>query len=247
MRISVVTVCYNEANTIRDTIESVLSQKYEDLDYVVMDGASADGTVDIIKEYASDQRLRFFSEPDTGLYNAMNKALERVTGDYVIFMNSGDLFYDENVLSDVAPALDADIVYGDVYRRSSAGDFVEKYKGTHSERMKMMLCGLAFCHQTQFTKTAIMRQYGFRESHKITADYDFVVRSLAAKRSFKHIDRVICSFDQDGGISADMDNYRTMINEDDASIRECFPLLYYLTFLPKTMFRMIFRKEYHER
>jgi len=247
MKISVVTVCYNEENTIRATVESVLGQTYDDLEYLIMDGASKDGTLDIISEYSNDSRMKCCSEPDTGLYDAMNKALARISGEYVIFMNSGDMFYDNDVLSDIAPALDADIVYGDVYRRSSSGDFTDRYKGTHFERMRMMLSGLAFCHQTQFTKTSLMREYGFRESHKITADYDFVVRALAAKRSFKHVDRLVCSFDQDGGISADMGNYRRMIQEDDASIREFFPFLYYLTFIPKTMFRICFRKEYHAK
>lgn len=77
-----------------------------------------------------------------------------------------------------------------------------------------------------------MREYGFRENHKITADFDFVVRALGDKCFFKHINRIICSFNQDGGMSADKGNYDQMTREDDASIRECFPILYYLTIIP---------------
>ena len=244
MKISVVTVCFNEEHTIRDTIESVIGQDYDDYDYVIMDGGSSDNTLEIINEFADRPNLSYYSEPDNGLYDAMNKSLDKISGDYVIFMNSGDMFYDSCVLSDVAGQLDSDIVYGNVYRRCAAGDHIETYKGTHSERIITMLCGKIFCHQSQFTRTSVMREYGFRESHKITADYDFVVRALSDKRSFKHVNRVICSFDNDGGMSADMSNYRQMIKEDDASIRECFPILFYLTIIPKTLFRILFRPSF---
>ncbi len=247
MKFSVVTVCYNEEKTIGATIESVISQKYDDYEQIIMDGASTDKTLDIINKYTDDPHVTCCSEPDSGLYDAMNKALGHITGDYVIFMNSGDMFYDENVLTDVAAELDkdaTDILYGDVYRRCSSGSFIQKYKGTHFERIKMMLCGLAFCHQTQFTKVSLMKEYGFREDHRITADFDFVVRALSAKRSFRHIDRIICSFDHEGGMSADRNNYLQMTKEDDASIKECFPVLFYLTIIPKTAFRLLMRKDF---
>ena len=242
MKISVVTVCYNEEKTIRETIESVLSQEYGDYEYIIMDGSSTDGTIGIINEYVDDPKVKLISEPDTGLFNAMNKSLSHTAGEYVIFMNSGDRFYDERVLKDIAPHLQGDIVYGDVLRRTRSGEYVQKYKGTRSERITMMLCGLAFCHQTQFTRTEVMKRYGFREDHRITADFDFVVRALSDKCSFKHIDRIICSFDHDGGISADKSNYLQMVREDDASIRECFPVLFYITILPKKLFRLCFRR-----
>lgn len=244
MKISVVTVSYNEENTIRATIESVLGQQYDNFEYIIMDGASTDRTLGIISDYTSDNRLFWYSEADSGLYNAMNKSLSRISGDYVIFMNSGDMFYDDRVLADISLHLNKsapDILYGDVYRRCSSGNYIQTYKGTHFERMKMMLCGLAFCHQSQFTRSDIMRKYGFREDHRITADFDFIVRALSDGLSFKHIDRIICSFDHEGGISANKDNYIQMTIEDDASIRECFPLLYYITILPKKLFRLCFR------
>ena len=244
MKISVVTVCYNEENTIRSTIESVISQDYDNYEYVIMDGLSSDATVAIIDEYRDDQHLFCYSQKDNGLYDAMNRSLDKVSGDYVIFMNSGDCFYDDSVLSDVAKQLGPDIVYGDVLRRCSEGNRIEKYKGTHGERIRTMLCGKIFCHQSQFTRTEVMRKYRFREDHRITADYDFVVRALSDGLSFGHIDRIICSFDNEGGISANKDNYRQMIREDDSSIRECFPVLYYLTIIPKSLFRIMFRPEF---
>lgn len=111
-----------------------------------MDGGSTDGMIDAIKEYSENHALRYYSEKDNGLYDAMNKSLKFVTGDYVIFMNAGDMFYDKTVLSDVVPTLEGDVVYGDVFRRTLGGDYVQTYKCTHFERIRMMLCGLAFCH-----------------------------------------------------------------------------------------------------
>lgn len=244
MKYSVVTVCYNAQKTIGATIESVLSQEYDDYEYVIMDGGSSDETLEIISKYTDNSKIRLFSEPDSGLYNAMNKSLNHISADYVIFMNSGDLFFDNMVLADIAPLLGADIVYGNAHKRCTSGDYIEKYTGNDFEPYKMMLCGAFFCHQAQFTRTSIMNEYRFRESHRITADYDFIVRALAGKCSFRYIDRVICSFDNDGGISAQKSNYMQMIREDDASVREFFPFLYYLTCIPKKMFRVMFRKEY---
>lgn len=241
MKITVVTVCYNEKNTIKETIESVLDQEFDDFEYIIMDGSSTDGTLDIINEYASNPKIKCISEKDTGLFNAMNKAVSFAIGEYVIFMNSGDMFYDKRVLKDMEPYLHGDIVYGDVLRRTKEGSYIQKYKGTRFEQITMMLCGLAFCHQTQFTKTEVMKSYGFREDHRITADFDFVVRALSDNRTIKHVDRIICSFDHDGGISADKSNYSQMVKEDDASIRECFPILYFLTIIPKWVFRFCFR------
>ncbi|MBR5361119.1 MAG: glycosyltransferase [Lachnospiraceae bacterium] len=241
MKISVITVCFNEKETIRRTIESVTAQTFDGLEYIITDGASTDGTVDIIKEYADDPRIDYISEPDGGLYDAMNKSLARASGDYVIFMNSGDMFYDGSVLADVAPLLAGDIVYGDVLRRSSSGDYIQTYKGTRTERIRLMLCGLMFCHQTQFTRAALMKEYGFRFDYAITADFDFVVRCMSEGRSFKHIDRVICSFDNEGGISAQEANFTRMRRDVDSSIRQYFPVLYYCTIIPKRLFRLLFR------
>ncbi len=246
-RISVVTVCFNEENTIGKTIESVLDQDYRDYEYVIMDGCSTDATLEVIKEYSGDERLFYYSELDEGIYDAMNKSLDKIKGEYVIFLNSGDWFFDRRVLTDISDNLKADVVYGNVYRRCSKGNYVQKYKGTNCERIRMMLCGLAFCHQTQFTRTDVMRAYRFRESHKITADFDVVVRLLKDQRTFLHIDRIVCSFDHDGGISAQPDNYLQMTKEDDESIRECFPILFYITIVPKIMYRFFLRKEYRKR
>lgn len=112
-KVTVVTVCYNAATVIEETILSVLSQDYQSMEYIVIDGGSTDGTVDIIKKY-SDRIAYWVSEPDGGIYYAMNKAVEHATGDYVNFMNAGDTFFDSNVLKDIfyRKLYTEDVIYG---------------------------------------------------------------------------------------------------------------------------------------
>ena len=105
VKISVVTVCYNAADTIVETIESVLGQTCEDMEYLIIDGLSGDGTAELIRKYENDPKVRTVFETDSGLYNAMNKGTDLCCGEYVIFMNSGDQFYDERVLADMLPCL----------------------------------------------------------------------------------------------------------------------------------------------
>ena len=97
MKISVVTVCYNSVDSIEETMLSVLNQTYSDVEYIIIDGGSTDGTVDIIKKYA-DRLVYWVSEPDKGIYDAMNKGIAAATGDYINFMNSGDRFASTNVI-----------------------------------------------------------------------------------------------------------------------------------------------------
>ena len=114
LKISVVTVCYNAADSIEQTMLSVLGQSYPDIEYIVIDGGSTDGTVDIIKKY-TDRLAYWVSEPDKGIYDAMNKGIAAATGSYINFMNSGDSFYDNRVVEAVVPYLSSDmeaVIYG---------------------------------------------------------------------------------------------------------------------------------------
>lgn len=244
MKITVVTVCLNAEKTIEATMLSVLSQTYRKIEYLIIDGQSNDNTLDIIDRYVKDERIRLISEKDRGIYNAMNKAIGLSTGDYIIFMNSGDIFCDDKVVEDMLPQLRFDLVYGNVVRRLRDSDRLEKYYGKY-KIMRMLLMGKMMCHQTLFAKMEIMKKYKFDERFKICADYDFVMRTKRNRCSMKYIDRTVCVVDNVNGISSRFDNYDIIRKEDDVSLKENFAYFYYMVKIPKGIIRF-FRKFYEK-
>lgn len=236
MKITVVTVCYNAEKTIEMTMQSVLKQSYKDIEYLIIDGKSNDRTLDIVRKYERDSRVKLVSEKDNGLYSAMNKALNYCAGKYIIYMNSGDIFYDSRVVEEMVPHLMYDLVYGNVVRKTQGGNKLEKYHGK-SKIMLLLLIGKMMSHQSLFTKTDIMKLYGFDERFKICADYNFIVRAKRNKCSMKYVDRTVCIVDNVEGISSQIDNYNVMRAEDDISLKENFTFLYYLIKIPKEIVR----------
>lgn len=239
-KISVVTVCYNAETSIEETIKSVLAQTYTDIEYIVIDGASTDNTMGVINRFSHCNYLRIVSEPDSGLYNAMNKAIRMAQGDYIIFLNSGDVFCDKGVLLDIAPYLSTDIVYGNVRRKKYNGDVIEKYPGKRRV-LWLLLQGKMVSHQVIFTRTEIMRKYGFDESYTITADFDFLTRAVRDRCSLQYVDRDVSVMENRWGISAQKENIDIMRAEDDRSLKTNFPFLYSLIILPKMIVRLIMR------
>ena len=197
------------------------------MEYLIIDGKSTDRTMDIVRQYADDARMRVISEKDTGLYNAMNKGSREAQGDYIIFLNSGDIFADRNVLADMAPHLIKDIVFGNVVRRFKNREVLEKYPGKQVV-LWLLLQGKMMSHQVIFTKTTVMRRYGFDETYKITADYDFLVRARRDKCSMQYIDRTVSIVENCEGISSVPANLEQMRKEDDRSLKRNFPGYYYL-------------------
>ncbi len=238
VKITVVTVCLNAADTITGTIESVLGQTYGNLEYFILDGMSTDGTQETIRRYEEDSRVRAVFAHDNGLYNAMNKGLDLCSGQYIIYMNSGDCFHDEKVIEDMLPYLNTDLVYGNVVRRKKRGEQLEKYHGRY-KLMLLLLSGRMMSHQSLFVRTDVMRKFRFNEQYKICADYDFVVRAKKSKCSIQYIDRTISVIDNIEGISSQIENYEIMREEDDRSLRENYVCIYYLIKIPKGFVRFV--------
>ena len=244
-KVSVITTTYNDAANLAKIMEQVCRQTYENLEYLVIDGMSTDGTQEIIRRYESDDRVRAVFERDSGLYNAMNKGVTLCSGEYIIFMNSGDLFHDERVVADMVPHLHADLVYGNTLRRRVRGEQLEKYHGKY-KLMWLLLSGRMMSHQSLFTKTEIMRAFRFDERYRISADYDFVVRAKKSKCSIKYVDRTVSIMNNIEGISAQIENYDIMRAEDDRSLKENYTVLYYLMKIPKGLVRFA-RRIYEQR
>ncbi len=198
--ITVITVCFNEENTLEDTVRSVLSQSYTDFEYIIKDGGSTDNTLKIAGGFKRSFKekgisYRIVSEKDGGLYDAMNAAAAMAQGDFVCFMNSGDLFFDCDVLKNVFEGRDhgkTDLIYGDAVE-IEFGEyyFFRKCPELIEERMP-------FNHQTVFARKTLLEDMPFDTSLKITADYDFLLRAKKAGKTFKDSGVVTALISKDG-------------------------------------------------
>lgn len=200
MTFTIVTVCYNAAAELESTIESVLEQDYPDVEYNIIDGGSTDGTVDIIKKYA-DRLTYWVSEPDKGIYDAMNKGIAAATGDYINFMNAGDRFASTSVLSDVAKSINSDrpeVVYGDVIIRDQRIEYLLRAKAIE----KIMPDRLPFCHQSAFVASDFHKKHPFDISYKCAADYNMFYQAYYKFTSrFKYVPVVVAIYDESSGFS----------------------------------------------
>lgn len=197
MKVSIVTVCYNSATTIERTIKSVAGQDYREIEYIIIDGGSTDGTLDIIDRY-KDNISVLVSETDGGIYYAMNKGIARATGDIIGFINSDDWYADGAIaaIAEVFFKTNADIVYGkyvvvenSVYREAKNGNLDD-------------ICfGIVFGHPATFVKSDCLRKHPFDVYYRIAADYAFFLTMYFQKKCFHQIDTIIAYF-QSGGASS---------------------------------------------
>lgn len=185
MKISVVTATYNSAATLSDTIESVLQQTYEDIEYIIVDGASTDDTLSIIRSYEPrfNGRLRILSEPDKGLYDAMNKGIRMATGEVVGILNSDDFYYDNRVLEDIAAAFaehKTDCIFGDLkfVSASNITHVVRVWKGSPYSPGAFFR-GWHPAHPTFYCLRSCYERFGlFDTDISISADFDLMLRFI---------------------------------------------------------------------
>ncbi len=192
--ITIVTVSYNAAELIEKTIRSVINQSYANKEYVVIDGASTDGTQQIIKKFITS--IDFYqSEPDNGIYAAMNKAVSKATGSWVIFMNAGDLFVDNEVLEKTALSLShtTEVLYGDILINEK-GELVRKQSPEKISRIHRM----PFCHQAVFTQTSLLKKYPFDEKYKLSADFKLYKQLILEGVYFEKTALPITIYDRTG-------------------------------------------------
>lgn len=189
MKISIITVCYNSATTIEKTIQSVANQTYNNIEYIIVDGNSKDETLSIIKKHESTI-TKWVSEPDKGLYDAMNKGIAMATGDIVGIVNSDDTFYSNTILADIAAfhqnnAIDASV--GNIIQHNLKGKIVRLYssKNWRPEKLKI---GFMPPHPSIFFKKSLFEKYGdYKLDFKIGADYELITRFfLKNKISWKY-------------------------------------------------------------
>ena len=186
-KITIITVCYNAINSIEKTIISILSQTYKNLEYIIIDGGSTDGTIDVIKKY--EKQISYWkSEPDKGVYDAMNKGIELATGEWVNFMNAGDSFYNTEVLQSLNLYFSdsqTDIIYGDTCIEINNKN---KYR-VIPENISNIELHLPFCHQSCFVKSSIIKNNLFLLQYKYVADYAMFYKFYQLGYKFKYINQ----------------------------------------------------------
>lgn len=201
MKVSIITVTYNSAETIADTIESVLSQTYHDIDYWIIDGLSKDNTIDIVKSYEekAEGRLHWISEKDKGIYDAMNKGIAHSQGDVIGILNSDDFFTSNDVIEKMVAAFErnpeTDIIYGDVHFVKE--DNLKKCVRYYSGRIftpALIRFGFIAPHPSFYIRREIFEKYGvYDDNYKISADYELIARFChihRIKRKYLHLDFV---------------------------------------------------------
>lgn len=199
MKISVVTVSYNAIDLIEDTIKSVAAQTYPDVEYIVIDGASKDGTKELINRH-SEKISYWVSEPDKGIYDAMNKGIIMAAGDYINFMNAGDCFASDDVIEKFVESLQegATVVYGDTLQLRPDGLKLSKALPCKFLSHKGILC-----HQSAFISLPYHKSHLFDLNYKILADFNFFFNAYNKDHKiFQQVDFTISKFDMtDCGLS----------------------------------------------
>lgn len=194
--ITVISVSYNCVNDVEKTINSLENQTYKEFEYIVIDGNSSDGTTEKVKEYQHFfDNMTVISEPDRGIYDAMNKGVAKANGKYIFFLNFGDCFYDSDVLKSIVKKMDsnADVYYGNIEKDEDI--VIQKGKAT---LFNCIYREYMICHQSIFTKRELLKKYPFDLQYKLCADRDWLIKALQEKHYIEYVNETICKYDTTG-------------------------------------------------
>jgi glycosyltransferase involved in cell wall biosynthesis len=236
--ITVITVVYNGVEMLEKTIQSVTAQDYTAIEYIVIDGASTDGSADIIKNYEL-KIAKWLSEKDTGIYNAMNKGIRMASGEWICFLNCGDVFVDRESVGKVVEQIvsgdeNTSIVYGNI--------LISHADGTNHEKIAKEPCNLHrmfFCHQSAFVKTGVLRRYLFDEHYRLSADLKFFKQCYYDKYLFRHLNFPVVIYDKSGISNT---NREKGLRENIAVIKETDKGFDKIKFLFRLYFVIYWRK-----
>ena len=210
--VSIITVCLNDKIGLEKTIQSVLSQTFYDFEFIIVDGASTDGSQDVLKKHSS-RITNWVSEKDNGIYDAMNKGISKSKGRYYLFLNAGDFLANENVIEEFYKwGRGEDIVYGDMILKKKNNEELLMKSPEHVSIRRMLTDTI--WHPVSFIKRELFELYGLYDlKYKIVADYEFFVRTIVKEKvTTFHIPIVVSVFD-DSGISSNMNHRDALIKE----------------------------------
>jgi len=216
MKISVITIVYNDIDNIESTILSVVNQTYKDIEYIIIDGGSTDGTVDVIKKYASHINY-WVSESDKGIYDAMNKGIYVATGEWICFMNSGDTFVSDSTIENCFKTpipLNVGVLYGQTLYKKAGEKKIKANSPLHTISYKT-----PFCHQSTFIKNN-GDKIVFDLKYRIAADYALLYNLYyeKGKSFFQEVNEIVAIYDADDGISKNP-KYKYELQKERLKIR----------------------------
>ena len=200
-KFSVITITYNAGAVLEDTIQSVISQTYRHVEYIIVDGASKDGTLAVIERY-KERIARVVSEPDKGLYDAMNKGMRLATGDYLCFLNAGDSFHEDDILQQMVHTLTGhslpDVLYGETALVDKEGHFVRMRRLSAPEVLtwKSFKQGMLVCHQAFFAKRSLAEPYDLQ--YRFSSDFDWCIRIMKKARTLHNTRLTIIDYLDEG-------------------------------------------------
>jgi glycosyltransferase involved in cell wall biosynthesis len=213
MKVSIITVTFNSEKYLEDTLVSIFSQSYPDIESIVIDGKSMDGTLSILQKYQN--KITFISEPDTGIYDAMNKGIKLATGDIIGILNSDDVLFDNEIINKVVHSFssDVDCVYGNVILVNEFNKIVRNYSSANF-KLKDFEFGHMPPHPSFYIRKEAFQKFGhYNTSFMISADYDLLLRFLYIhKLKSKYLDFILVKM-RDGGISSSLKNKWLLNNE----------------------------------
>lgn len=228
MKISVITATFNSGKTVRDTIESVLRQTYKDIEYIVVDGKSQDNTMEIVRSYEPQfgGRMRYISERDKGIYDAMNKGIAMATGDVVGILNSDDFYTSYDVLEQVAKAMEdasIDAVYGDVhYVNDEHMDKCVRYYTSRPFHRAWMRFGFMPAHPTFYCRRSVYEHYGtFDLTYKVAADFENLLRLIFVHRiRTRYIAKDFVTMRTGGASSSGLRSHRQIMHDHLQALKQ---------------------------
>lgn len=228
MKISVITATWNSGATLRDTLESVLGQTYQDIEHIIVDGGSTDNTMELVREYEPRYhgRLRYVSEPDKGIYDAMNKGIGMATGEVVGILNSDDFYTSHDIVETLVDELNrnkVDAVYGDIhYVDNEDLDKCVRYYSSAGFRRWKMLLGFMPAHPSFYCRKEAYERFGlFKTSYKVAADYENLLRLIyVGKISIKYVPKDCVTMRTGGASTSGLTSHRRILADHVRAYRE---------------------------
>lgn len=230
--VTIITVTYNSGPSLRQAFDSVVNQSYQKIEFIVIDGGSTDGTIELIKEY-SGKIAYWVSEPDQGIYNAMNKGINKANGELVYFLNSDDYFYNSNVVEAISKIYiqtdKPDVIYGDVIKYNKKQGITGR--SGRKIGLKDVQKGRVINHQGIFMKRDLLVEHEFNEQYKIVADYELQVKCLIQKCQFLYVDMEIAYYCTDGFSSQLESKQKIIIEKMDVIKKHCSTSVFWRYYL----------------